>query len=79
MSTTDIVLPEREVRRSFVLGILNGTALGGLSFFDVIAKTVPARRRGSFFAWRELSPEGERSLYLGLSNTLLGVVVLISG
>ena len=157
MSATDIMLPEREVRRSFVLGILNGTAfgfaealidppvvltwfvsqltssnlliglvaplgnagwflpqifvstriqrmrrtmpayvasavirtvawllvaaavwmvddptlllisffalysiarvssgLGGLSFFDVIAKTVPARRRGSFFAWRQL-------------------------
>ena len=27
----------------------------------------------------ELVPEAERSLYLGLSNTLLGVVVLISG
>jgi MFS family permease len=27
----------------------------------------------------ELAPEGERSLYLGLSNTVLGVVVLISG
>ena len=30
------------------------SGLGGLSFFDVIAKTVPARRRGSFFAWRQL-------------------------
>jgi hypothetical protein len=28
--------------------------LGGLAFFDVIAKTIPARRRGSFFAWRQL-------------------------
>jgi hypothetical protein len=27
----------------------------------------------------ELVPEGERSLYLGLSNTLTGVVVLVSG
>jgi hypothetical protein len=30
------------------------SGLGGLSFFDVIAKTIPARRRGSFFAWRQL-------------------------
>jgi MFS family permease len=30
------------------------SGLGGLSFFDVLAKTVPARRRGSFFAWRQL-------------------------
>jgi MFS family permease len=28
--------------------------LGGLAFFDVVAKTIPARRRGSFFAWRQL-------------------------
>lgn len=28
--------------------------LAGLGFFDVIAKTIPARRRGSFFAWRHL-------------------------
>ncbi|MEE9617073.1 MAG: MFS transporter [Anaerolineae bacterium] len=28
--------------------------LGGLTFFDVVAKTIPARRRGSFFAWRQL-------------------------
>ncbi len=27
--------------------------LGGLAFFDVMAKTIPARRRGSFFAWRQ--------------------------
>ena len=27
--------------------------LGGLAFFDVVAKTIPARRRGSFFAWRQ--------------------------
>jgi MFS family permease len=27
--------------------------LGGLAFFDVIAKTIPARHRGSFFAWRQ--------------------------
>ena len=26
----------------------------GLAFFDVIAKTIPARRRGSFFGWRQL-------------------------
>lgn len=28
--------------------------LAGLAFFDVVAKTIPARRRGSFFAWRLL-------------------------
>ena len=28
--------------------------LAGLAFFDVVAKTIPARRRGSFFAWRQL-------------------------
>ena len=28
--------------------------LGGLGFFDVVAKTIPARRRGSFFALRQL-------------------------
>ena len=28
--------------------------LGGLTFFDVVAKTIPARRRGRFFAWRQL-------------------------
>lgn len=28
--------------------------LGGLAFFDVVAKTIPAQRRGSFFAWRQL-------------------------
>jgi MFS family permease len=28
--------------------------LGGLAFFDVVAKTIPARRRGSFFAWRQV-------------------------
>lgn len=30
-----------------------GAGLAGLSFFDVIAKTIPARRRGSLFAWRQ--------------------------
>ncbi len=97
----------------------------------VVAKTIPARRRGRFFAWRqllgglagpvligltellqpqggwlpylalplffidgavrpalilmgsnfllELVPESERPLYLGLSNTLMGAVVLVSG
>lgn len=28
--------------------------LAGLAFFDVVAKTIPARQRGSFFAWRQL-------------------------
>ncbi len=28
--------------------------LAGLVFLDVIAKTIPARRRGGFFAWRQL-------------------------
>ncbi len=27
--------------------------LAGLAFFDVVAKTIPARRRGNFFAWRQ--------------------------
>lgn len=27
--------------------------LAGLSFFDVVAKTIPPRRRGSLFAWRQ--------------------------
>lgn len=27
--------------------------LAGLSFFDVLAKTVPAQRRGNLFAWRQ--------------------------
>ena len=31
--------------------LLSGVA--GLAFFDVVAKTVPARRRGRFFAWRQ--------------------------
>jgi MFS family permease len=30
------------------------SGLGGLTFFDIMAKTIPARRRGSFFAWRQL-------------------------
>ena len=29
------------------------SGLAGLSFFDVTAKTVPAQRRGSLFAWRQ--------------------------
>ena len=28
--------------------------LAGLAFFDVVAKTVPAQQRGSFFSWRQL-------------------------
>jgi len=28
--------------------------LAGLAFFDVVAKTIPARQRGSFFSWRQL-------------------------
>jgi len=27
--------------------------LGGISFFDVVAKTIPARQRGRLFAWRQ--------------------------
>ena len=38
--------------------VLSGTAwlaggLAGISFFDVVAKTIPTRRRGSLFAWRQ--------------------------
>ena len=29
------------------------SGLGGLAFFDVVAKTIPARRRGSFFTLRQ--------------------------
>ncbi len=29
--------------------------LGGLGFFEVVAKTIPPNRRGSFFAWRMLT------------------------
>lgn len=29
--------------------------LGGLGFFEVVAKTIPVNRRGSFFAWRMLT------------------------
>jgi MFS family permease len=29
------------------------SGLAGLSFFDVTAKTIPAQRRGSLFAWRQ--------------------------
>jgi len=30
------------------------SGLSGLAFFDIVGKTIPARRRGSFFAWRQL-------------------------
>jgi hypothetical protein len=30
-----------------------GAGLAGLTFFDVLAKTIPAWRRGSLFAWRQ--------------------------
>ena len=30
------------------------SGLGGLAFFDVVAKTIPLRRRGNYFAWRQL-------------------------
>jgi MFS family permease len=30
------------------------SGLGGLAFFEVVGKTIPARRRGGFFAWRQL-------------------------
>lgn len=34
-----------------VARIASGPA--GLAFFDILAKTIPAHRRGSFFAWRQ--------------------------
>jgi hypothetical protein len=39
----------------FVLYVIARAAAGpaGLAFFDVVAKTVPVRRRGSFFTWRQ--------------------------
>jgi hypothetical protein len=49
-----------EVPAFLLLGffLLYGTAwvaggLAGLSFFDVLAKTIPTRQRGSLFAWRQ--------------------------
>ena len=30
------------------------SGLAGLTFFDIVAKTIPAQRRGSFFSWRQL-------------------------
>jgi MFS family permease len=47
-----------------------GGGLGGLAFFDVVAKTIPARRRGSFFAWRQLAG-GLLSLGAGAIAALL--------
>jgi len=40
----------------FVLYTVARLAAGpaGLVFFEVVVKTIPARRRGSFFAWRQL-------------------------
>ena len=40
----------------FLLYLLARMAAGltGLPFFDIIGKTIPARRRGIFFAWRQL-------------------------
>jgi len=29
------------------------SGLAGLAFFDVVGKTIPVRRRGAFFAWRQ--------------------------
>jgi MFS family permease len=39
----------------FVLYVIARAAAGpaGLAFFDVVAKTIPVRRRGSFFTWRQ--------------------------
>jgi MFS family permease len=39
----------------FLLYSIAWTAAGlaGLSFFDILAKTIPGRRRGSLFAWRQ--------------------------
>ena len=31
------------------------SGLAGLTFFDIVAKTIPTRRRGYFFAWRQLT------------------------
>jgi len=47
---------------SWLLGVFFGlyalarlsAGLAGLAFFDIVAKTIPARRRGSYFAWRQL-------------------------
>jgi hypothetical protein len=41
----------------FVLYVMARAAAGpaGLAFFDVVAKTIPVRRRGSFFTWRQFA------------------------
>ncbi len=45
--------------------------LGGLAFFDVVAKIIPARQRGSFFAWRQLAGG-----FLGLGASTVVTLVL---
>ncbi|MCS7177996.1 MAG: MFS transporter [Anaerolineae bacterium] len=49
--------PSRLLVTFFVLyGVARLAAgLGGLGFFEVVAKTIPAQRRGRFFAWRMLT------------------------
>ena len=36
----------------FITLLSLGEGFSGISFLDIVAKTIPARRRGSFFAWR---------------------------
>lgn len=57
----------------FVLFAANSLAggVGGLPFMDVIAKTIPPTRRGSFFGWRRLIGGS-----LGLAGGALVKVVL---
>ena len=58
---------------SFALLTVNSLAAGtaGLSFMDVLAKTVPPTRRGAFFGWRRLIGGS-----LGLAGAALVKIVL---
>jgi hypothetical protein len=50
-----------------------------LPLFFLDGAMLPAQRLSGSNFLLELVPGAERPLYLGLSNTLMGVVVLISG
>jgi MFS family permease len=58
LATTVWVVQEPQVLLAsfFVLYVIARLMSGpaGLAFFDVVAKTIPARRRGRFFSWRQL-------------------------
>ena len=65
--------PKALLAVSFALLTVNSLAAGtaGLSFMDVLAKTVPPTRRGAFFGWRRLIGGS-----LGLAGAALVKIVL---